>query len=982
MNGGGSRRGGASCADESGSDQDGGGLRKPLLNTGSWYRMGSRSSLAASSMAAIRESHVSAFLCTLIVALGPIQFGFTSGFSSPTQDAIIRDLKLSISEFSAFGSLSNVGAMVGAIASGQMAEYIGRKGSLIIAAVPNIIGWLAISFAKDASFLYMGRLLEGFGVGVISYTVPVYIAEISHQNTRGALGSVNQLSVTIGILLAYLLGMFVPWRLLAVIGSIPCTLLIPGLFFIPESPRWLAKMKMMDDFEASLQVLRGFETDITAERAVASANKRTTVRFKELNQKKYRTPLLIGTGLLVLQNLSGINGILFYASRIFRDAGFTNSDLATCALGAIQVLATGVTTWLLDRAGRRILLIISTAGMTLSLLAVSVVFFLEGNISHDSRSFYILSMISLVALVAYIITFSFGMGAIPWVMMSEILPVSIKSLGGSFATLANMLTSWAITMTANLLLSWSAGGTFLSYMIVAAFTLVFVIFRVPETKGRTLEEIQGCGVGGVGDESGSDYESGGGMRKPLLMHTGSWYRMGSRQGSLTGAGTSSMAILRESHVSAFLCTLIVALGPIQFGFTGGFSSPTQDAIIRDLNLTLSEFSVFGSLSNVGAMVGAIASGQMAEYIGRKGSLMIAAIPNIIGWLAISFAKDSSFLYMGRLLEGFGVGVISYTVPVYIAEISPQNMRGALGSVNQLSVTIGILLAYLLGMFVPWRLLAVIGILPCTVLIPGLFFIPESPRWLAKMNMMDDFETSLQVLRGFETDISAEVNDIKRAVASANKRTTIRFQELNQKKYRTPLILGIGLLVLQQLSGINGILFYAGLTNSDLATCALGAIQVLATGVTTWLLDRAGRRILLIISSAGMTLSLLAVAVVFFLKDSISQDSHMYYTLSMISLVALVAFVIAFSFGMGAIPWIIMSEILPVSIKSLAGSFATLANWLTSFAITMTANLMLSWSAGGTFVSYMVVSAFTLVFVILWVPETKGRTLEEIQWSFR
>uniref|UniRef100_A0A0D9WJV6 Major facilitator superfamily (MFS) profile domain-containing protein n=1 Tax=Leersia perrieri TaxID=77586 RepID=A0A0D9WJV6_9ORYZ len=425
MNGGGSgsRRGGGICADEGGGgggEQDV-GLRKPLLNTGSWYRMGSRSSLAASSMAAIRESHVSAFLCTLIVALGPIQFGFTSGFSSPTQDAIIRDLNLSISEFSAFGSLCNVGAMVGAIASGQMAEYIGRKGSLMIAAVPNIIGWLAISFAKDASFLYMGRLLEGFGVGVISYTVPVYIAEISHQNTRGALGSVNQ-----------------------------------------------AKMKMMEDFEASLQVLRGFETDITAERAVASANKRTTVSFKELNQKKYRTPLLIGTGLLVLQNLSGINGILFYASRIFRDAGFTNSDLATCALGAIQI---------------------STTGMTLSLLAVAVVFFLEGNISHDSHAYYILSMISLAALVSYIITFSFGMGAIPWVMMSEILPVSVKSLGGSFATLANMLTSWAITMTANLLLSWSAGGTFLSYMIVSAFTLVFVIFWVPETKGRTLEEI-------------------------------------------------------------------------------------------------------------------------------------------------------------------------------------------------------------------------------------------------------------------------------------------------------------------------------------------------------------------------------------------------------------------------------------------------------------------------------------------------------------
>ncbi|KAG2617450.1 hypothetical protein PVAP13_3NG181119 [Panicum virgatum] len=271
------------------------------------------------------------------------------------------------------------------------------------------------------------------------------------------------------------------------------------------------------------------------------------------------------------------------------------------------------------------------------------------------------------------------------------------------------------------------------------------------------------GGGGGGEESGSDHD--GGMRKPLLVvNTGSWYRMSSRQSSVA-PGASSMAVLRESHVSAFLCTLIVALGPIQFGFTSGFSSPTQDAMVRDLRLSISE------------------------------SLMIAAIPNIIGWLAISFAKDASFLYMGRLLEGFGVGIISYTVPVYIAEISPQNMRGALGSVNQLSVTLGILLAYLLGMFVPWRLLAVMGALPCTVLIPGLFFIPESPRWLAKMNLMEDCETSLQVLRGFETDITAEVNDIKRAVSSASKRTTISFQELNQKKYRTPLILGIGLLVL-------------------------------------------------------------------------------------------------------------------------------------------------------------------------------------------
>ncbi|KAK1549666.1 hypothetical protein Q3G72_005800 [Acer saccharum] len=479
-------------------------------------------------------------------------------------------------------------------------------------------------------------------------------------------------------------------------------------------------------------------------------------------------------------------------------------------------------------------------------------------------------------------------------------------------------------------------------------------------------------------------DDGRDLRKPFL-HTGSWYRMSSRQSSMMG----SSQVIRESSISVVACVLIVALGPIQFGFTSGYSSPTQTAITNDLNLSVSEYSWFGSLSNVGAMVGAIASGQISEYIGRKGSLMIAAIPNIIGWLAISFAKDSSFLYMGRLLEGFGVGIISYTVPVYIAEIAPQNLRGALGSVNQLSVTIGIMLAYLLGLFVPWRILAVLGILPCTILIPGLFFIPESPRWLAKMGMTEDFEASLQVLRGFETDISIEVNEIKRSLASTSRRTTIRFAELKRRRYYLPLTIGIGLLVLQQLSGINAVLFYsstifasAGVTSSNAATVGIGAVQVIATGVSASLIDRAGRRLLLIISSAGMTVSLLIVAASFFGKDYVSEDSSLHSIFAILALVGVVAMVVAFSLGMGAIPWVIMSEILPINIKGLAGSIATLANWFCAWLVTMTANLLLTWSSGGTFTIYMVVSALTVVFVTIWVPETKGRTLEEIQLSFR
>ncbi|CAM6093745.1 unnamed protein product [Calypogeia fissa] len=455
-------------------------------------------------------------------------------------------------------------------------------------------------------------------------------------------------------------------------------------------------------------------------------------------------------------------------------------------------------------------------------------------------------------------------------------------------------------------------------------------------------------------------------------------------------GAQKKKAKKGSNGFAIFCTTLVALGPVSFGFSLGYSSPIQDSIIKSLNLSLSQFSFFGSLVNLGAMLGAVFSGKVADFAGRKGALIIASIPHIIGWVLTVFAQSTHVLYIARFLVGIGVGMISFTVPVYIAEISPKHLRGTLGTVNQLAVTIGIVLAYFGGMFLDWRMLAGAGVLPCSLLMVGLIFIPESPRWLAKAGGHDEeLLGSLQSLRGKDTDISGEMYDIQTAVEESKLQPAPKLSDLGERRLFRPLLIGVGLQVLQQFSGINAIMFYssailqsAGLTNPNIGSFGLGLIQVIMTGVAAGLMDKAGRRLLLMIAAGGMAVSSFLVGFSFYLKDSLQHPSGMDTFVSMLSLLSLLVYLISFSLGMGAIPWIIMSEVFPANVRGLAGSLATLVNWSSAWGVTMCFNFLLQWSSAGSFWLFSAECGLTVVFVALLVPETRGRTLEEIEAYFK
>ncbi|CAH2055051.1 unnamed protein product [Thlaspi arvense] len=436
----------------------------------------------------------------------------------------------------------------------------------------------------------------------------------------------------------------------------------------------------------------------------------------------------------------------------------------------------------------------------------------------------------------------------------------------------------------------------------------------------------------------------------------------------------------ETRITPFLVftTFIIVSASYSFGVALGYTAGTMSYIMEDLDLSIAQFSVFGSLVTFGGMIGAIFSAIVADAFGRKKTLWVAEVFCICGWLAIALAKNIIWLDFGRFFVGIGVGLLSYVVPVYIAEITPKNVRGTFTFSNQLLQNCGLATAYYLGNFMSWRMIALIGIIPCVVQFFGLFFIPESPRWLAKEIRDEECEIVLQKLRGKEADIVKEIREIMISVdATAN----ISMKSLFKRKYTRQLTIGVGLMLLQQLCGSAGIGYYAGSIfelagfPSKFGMTVLSIVVVPKAIVGLIIVDRWGRRPLLMASAFGLSLSCISLALAFGLKGVPGIVVNFTPTMAFIGILA---YTMMFAAGLGALPWIIMSEIFPMDMKVVAGSLVTITNWFTGWIVSYCFNFMLIWSPTGTFSIFAIISGLTIVFGWCLVPETRGLTLEEIQ----
>ena len=431
----------------------------------------------------------------------------------------------------------------------------------------------------------------------------------------------------------------------------------------------------------------------------------------------------------------------------------------------------------------------------------------------------------------------------------------------------------------------------------------------------------------------------------------------------------------------YLPAAVAAIGGLLFGFDTAVINGAIVFLKSQFGLSDSETEIAASSLLLGCIVGASLAGFTSDRFGRKRVLLAAAALFTLSSLGSALPRDLTQFVIARVIGGLAIGIASTLSPLYIAEISPAKSRGLMVSLNQLAIVIGILLSYSVNYLLTgagptnWRWMFASAAVPSICFLIALLFISESPRWLVQQDRESEAKHFLSKMVGSEA-ASREINAIRDAIAAESG-------NLFDPSFRRPIVVAICIALFSQFTGINTIIYYGALVFLEhvphqtsatalWANVMIGAINFIATILGMSLIDRAGRKPLLMSAFAGMALSLVAI----------SAAIH-FHTSGLVVLIFVLTYVSCFAVGVGTGTWVIMTEICPARIRGRAMSVATIALWCGTLLVTLTfLSLVSALSAPGTFLLYALVAIAAFLFVWRLVPETKGRTLEEVDSWWR
>lgn len=433
------------------------------------------------------------YVAAAFAAIGGLLFGYDTGVISGALIFIEKTFALSTFHQELVVSVVLVGACAGALSGGRLADRFGRRAMLIFTAITFIAGALICAMSTDVTMLIVGRAIVGLGIGFASSTVPLYISEVSPAGARGWQVSLFQFAITVGILAAYLVDYAFAgsgsWRWMLGLAVVPGAALGLGMLVLPESPRWNAQRGNVQKAREVLAKVRGTENVDAELREIEATLTQAHEhgRFSDLWLPEVRMAMVIGIGLAIFQQVTGINTVIYYAPKIIQSAGISSASgaiLATAGIGLVNVVMTIVSMWLIDRVGRRPLLLVGIAGMIASLGVLGYAFYA---LAHG-KSF---ATVAVVTLMCYVAMFAISLGPIFWLLIAEIYPLKIRGSAEGVAAGANWAANFVVSLTfLTLVETIGASWSFWLYAALAVAAWIFSFLLVPETKGRTLEEIE------------------------------------------------------------------------------------------------------------------------------------------------------------------------------------------------------------------------------------------------------------------------------------------------------------------------------------------------------------------------------------------------------------------------------------------------------------------------------------------------------------
>ncbi|KAG1334763.1 plastidic glucose transporter 4 [Cocos nucifera] len=447
-----------------------------------------------------------------------------------------------------------------------------------------------------------------------------------------------------------------------------------------------------------------------------------------------------------------------------------------------------------------------------------------------------------------------------------------------------------------------------------------------------------------------------------------WVRIQASSGDLEDAPDEKLQVKSSGTVLPYVG--VACLGAILFGYHLGVVNGALEYLSRDLGITENAVLQGWVVSSLlaGATVGSFAGGALADKFGRTRTFQLDAIPLVVGAFLSATSQSVRTMLIGRLLAGIGIGISSAIVPLYISEISPTEIRGALGSVNQLFICIGILAALVAGLPLAgnplwWRTMFGIAIVPSVLMALGMAISPESPRWLFQQGKLSQAETAIRKLFGKEK-VAEVMNDLK-AGGQGSTESDASWFDLFSKRYRTVVSVGAALFLFQQLAGINAVVYYstsvfrsAGIASDVAASALVGASNVFGTAIASSLMDRQGRKSLLITSFTGMVLAPYS---------------------GILAVLGTVLYVLSFSLGAGPVPALLLPEIFASRIRARAVALSLGMHWISNFVIGLYfLSVVNKFGISRVYLGFAAVCSLAVLYISRNVVETKGRSLEEIE----